>query len=149
MRRIVEQPVGAWRIGLGVVVAAGALALGAQAGAQQPSGPPVVSVKTIEGECKIGEGGAGLYRNAADRRQACALYTAPVGSMFIVVDESGSGVDVAPANRGAKLNSPDGTTATCGRGSMLLLAVVTMTTDTDGFQRADYNAACIPGPFPR
>jgi hypothetical protein len=142
----VRREVG-WKVGLGAAVVAGGLALGPRAGAQQPAGPPVVSVKTIEGECKIGEGGAGLYRNASEKRQACGLYTAPVGSFFIVVDESGSGVDVAPANRGAKLNSPDGRIATCGRGSMLLLAVVTLTTDPDGFQRADYDAACVAGPF--
>jgi hypothetical protein len=119
------------------------------AAAQQPPGPPVVSVKTIDGDCKIGEGGAGLYRNASEQHQSCGLYPAPVGSVVMVVDESGSGVDIKAANRGAKLNSPDGTAATCGRGSVLLLTVITMTTDTDGFQRADYNAACIPGPFPR
>lgn len=135
-----------------LAVAAGLAALAGSCGpatAQQPPGPPVVSVKTIEGNCKIGEGGAGLYRNASEQHQSCGLYPAPVGSVVMVVDESGSGVDIKAANRGAKLNSPDGTTATCGRGSVLLLTVVTMTTEPDGFQRADYNAACIPGPFPR
>jgi hypothetical protein len=114
--------------------------------AAQPVGSPQVSTKTIEGECKIGEGGPVLYRSAS-AHHSCGLYPAPVGSLFLVVDESGEGVDIVPAARGAKLNAPEGKVSTCGRGSMLILVVVTLTTEADGSERAGYDAACVPGPF--
>src|SRR5215213_9653296 len=64
-----------------------ALAQAATPAVPAEGGPLRVTVKTIdEGECKIGEGGAGLYRNASGRRK-CGLYPAPDGTIFLVVDE--------------------------------------------------------------
>ena len=87
-----------------------------------------------------------LYRSVG-AHHSCALYAAPLGTIFMVVDETGEGVDVALANRGAKLNAPEPRVTTCGRGSMLILTVIAQTIETGGFPRAVYNAGCVAGPF--
>src|SRR5689334_11726471 len=121
------------------------VAFGSSATAQQVESLRVSS-ETIGEECEIGEGGPVLYRSVGVHH-SCVLYAAPLGSIFLVVDETGDGVDIALANRGAKLNAPGAKVATCGRGSMVILAVIAETVESDGFKRAVYNAGCVPGSF--
>jgi hypothetical protein len=67
---------------------AGALALGSPAGAQG-LGSGQVSTTTIQEPCRIGAGGPVLYRNVG-AHHTCALHGAPVGSIFTIVDETGT-----------------------------------------------------------
>src|SRR3954453_5094142 len=125
---------------------AGALALAPSAGAQG-LGSGQVSTTTIQEPCRIGEGGPVLYRNVG-AHHSCALYGAPVGSIFMIVDETGDGVDLTPGAPGARLNAPEPKASTCGRGSMVFLTVIASTTaPEDGVQRSVYNAVCVPGAF--
>jgi len=118
---------------------AGALALAPSPGAQ---GLGLGQVSTIQEPCRIGEGGPVLYRNVG------AHHGAPVGSIFMSVDETGDGVDLTPGDRGARLNAPDAHASTCGRGSMVFLVVIATTTaPEDGVPRSVYNAVCVPGAF--
>ena len=88
-----------------------------------------------------------LYRNVG-AHHGCALYGAPVGSIFMIVDETGDGVDLTPGDRGARLNAPEPRASTCGRGSMVFLTVIATTTaPEDGARRSVYNAVCVPGAF--
>jgi hypothetical protein len=136
-------------ITLGILALAGLAGLvGSGPAAAQQLDTLRVSSETIAGQCKIGEGGPVLYRSVGAHHD-CALYAAPLGSIFMVVDETGEGVDIALANRGAKLNAPEPRVATCGRGSMVILTVIAETTESDGFTRAVYNAGCVAGPFAR
>ena len=133
-------------LALAAAILAGALALAFPAGAQG-LGSGQVSATTIQEPCRIGEGGPVLYRNVG-AHHSCALYGAPVGSIFMIVDESGDGVDLTLANRSAKLNAPEPMASTCGRGSMVFLTVIASTTaPEDGVQRSVYNAVCVPGAF--
>jgi hypothetical protein len=120
---------------------AGALAL-APSAAAQGLGSGQVSTTTIQEPCRVGAGGPVLYRNVG------ALHGAPVGSIFMIVDETGDGVDLAPGDRGARLNAPEPRASTCGRGSMVFVTVIASTTaPEDGVQRSVYNAVCVPGAF--
>src|SRR5918912_1320611 len=133
-------------LALAAAILAGALALAFPAGAQG-LGSGQVSATTIQEPCRIGAGGPVLYRNIG-AHHGCALYGAPVGSIFMIVDETGDGVDLTLGNRGAKLNAPEPKASTCGRGSMVFLTVIASTTaPEDGVQRSVYNAVCVPGAF--
>src|SRR3954453_16604388 len=125
---------------------AGALALASSAGAQG-LGSGQVSTTTIQEPCRIGAGGPVLYRNVG-AHHTCALHGAPVGSIFMIVDETGDGVDLTLADRSARLTAPEPKASTCGRGSMVFLAVIaTATAPEDGAPRSVYDAVCMPGAF--
>jgi len=133
-------------LALAAAVLAGALSLGPPAGAQG-LGSGQVSATTIREPCRIGEGGPVLYRNVG-AHHACALHGAPVGSIFMIVDETGDGVDLTLDDHGARLNAPEPKASTCGRGSMVFLTVIaTATAPEDGAQRSVCNAVCVPGAF--
>src|SRR3954454_11835922 len=131
-------------VALAAVILAGALSLGSPAGAQG-LGSGQVSTTTVQEPCRIGEGGPVLYRNVG-AHHSCALYGAPVGSIFMIVDETGDGVELTLGDRGARLNAPEPKASTCGRGSMVFLTVIATTTaPEDGARRSVHDAGCVPG----